>query len=477
MVTPEQRKKIAASILDFEARRDQGRLQVYMLPDGDGGGTFEVAGINERYHPEEARLLAELINEGRFPEAEEAALEFIATFTDTVSSWSGCAAVESYLRDCAFNRGLRGAGRILQRALEVKDDGVVGPVTRAALSEKETAPLPLLKSLRVAREQYERDVVRRDESSKFWNGLVNRWNKAMAFAMSFLPSDDAEAAASVASAFPPPEPEVPPGTAPVVLRALRLGSEGEFVRAWQSFLCGSGFAPGEADGIFGDKTFAATVAFQQKNGLAADGVAGRQTLLKAVDQSFELLEEPAADTSGSNFPLRPNFPPLKGLAGRQAVFGAFSYVSEPTPGNPEAVRILGDWEAKTIVDVEIPQLRAALGPGAPRTMRFHRLAAAQLQGVWADWEKNGLLDRILSYEGSFNARFIRHSQTTLSNHAFGTAFDLNAGSNPIGARPPLAGQKGSLRELVSLANAWGFYWGGHFQSRLDGMHFEVAFLK
>jgi len=30
---------------------------------------------------------------------------------------------------------------------------------------------------------------------------------------------------------------------------------------------------------------------------------------------------------------------------------------------------------------------------------------------------------------------------------------------------------------VPLANKWGFYWGGHFGGRLDGMHFEVAVLR
>jgi hypothetical protein len=110
-------------------------------------------------------------------------------------------------------------------------------------------------------------------------------------------------------------------------------------------------------------------------------------------------------------------------------------------------------------------------------MRFHKLAAAQLTGLWTDWDNAGLLNRILTFDGAFVARFIRGSTTTLSNHAFGTAFDINAAENPLGARPALVGQRGSTRELVSIANKWGFYWGGHFGSRPDGMHFEIAFLK
>lgn len=478
MVTQQQRREIAISILTFEARRDnQSHLRVYRLPTGDGGGTFEVAGINERYHREEARHLAGLIEQARFAEAEEAAIEFIATFTDAVGSWSASPAVESYLRDCAFNRGCHGAGRILQRALGVNDDGVVGPVTRKVLATRENNPVELLAALRSARERYERDVVERDEDNPLWAGLVNRWNKALRFAMGLLGPGESGGAVAALAALAAPETHGAQCLSSVIVRALRHGSEGDLVRAWQSFLAGRGYAPGETDGLFGEKTLAATKAFQRANGLVDDGIAGRQTLLKAMEQRFELLEEPATDNTGSNFPPRPDFRELKGLAARQALFGAFDHLPDPLQGNQEHIRILGAWEADNLVDVDIPQLRIALGDKVPRTIRFHRLAARQLQGLWSDWEKTGLLDRILAYDGAFNPRFIRNSRTTLSNHAFGSAFDINARHNPIGERPALVGQQGSVRELVPLANEWGFYWGGHFPTRLDGMHFEIAVLK
>ena len=68
---------------------------------------------------------------------------------------------------------------------------------------------------------------------------------------------------------------------------------------------------------------------------------------------------------------------------------------------------------------------------------------------------------------------MRGSRTTLSNYAWGTAFDINVPWNARGTVPALCGEKGSVRELVAIANEHGFYWGGHF-SRRDGMHFEVA---
>lgn len=265
--------------------------------------------------------------------------------------------------------------------------------------------------------------------------------------------------------------------ASVVIRALRIGSAGNLVHAWQSYLLGQGFDPGGLDGIFGEKTAAATRAFQKKHGLVVDGIAGRQTLLTAMQHGFELIEEPDEGTTGSNFPPRPNFPPLVGTVARQALFGAFDFVPEPRPDNRENIRILGSWTRDNIVMVPIPQLRAALGPGAPSGMQFHRHAAEQLKALWADWEEAGLLDRVLSFAGSFVPRFIRGSTTVLSTHAFGCAFDINAPENALGARPALVGERGCVRELVPFANRRGFYWGGHFGTRPDGMHFEVAFLQ
>ena len=521
---------MAKSIIDFEARRDaKGHLQVYKLPKEDGGGTYEVAGINDRYHPHEAAHLAALVKAGRYDEAESEAQEIVATYTDFVQRWTEVAPVKSYLRDTGFNRGPRGAARILQRAIGVHDSGTLSASDIATVAE--TEPASLLAALRQAREGYERDVAHRNPiSSKFWKGLVNRWNKALAFAQTFLqaaepleadeaeadeaeaevaeldetfsaseaavadavantsPASDAEPMMAPMPAFSPiaaptpafspmADPALSPPQAAVVMPALRQGMRGDMVRAWQSFLTGQHLDPGGQDGVFGDKTVAATKAFQGRHNLPADGVAGRQTLLKAMALGFELIEEPAPDTSGSNFPPRPDFPPLAGTAARQALFGRFAFVAAPIPGNRENIRILGSWAQDNIVRVEIPQLRKQLGPGAPSAMRFHKLAAAQLKGLWADWDSADLLNRVIAYDGAFVARFIRGSTTTLSNHAFGTAFDINAAQNPLGARPALVGQRGSTRELVSIANKWGFYWGGHFGTRPDGMHFEIAFLK
>src|SRR5215510_4542004 len=109
MTTSEQRKRMAEAIVNFEARRDARRhLVVYDLPSGDGGGKYEVAGINERYHKEAADALAALIRQGRFEEAENLADDFVGQYTDCVTTWTAVPAIEFYLRDSVFNRGPSG---------------------------------------------------------------------------------------------------------------------------------------------------------------------------------------------------------------------------------------------------------------------------------------------------------------------------------------------------------------------------------
>ena len=145
----------------------------------------------------------------------------------------------------------------------------------------------------------------------------------------------------------------------------------------------------------------------------------------------------------------------------------------PTPENPEGIRILDQWVTENIRSFDIPELRYVLGANGGH-VPFHRLVGARVQALFASFTAAGLADRVLAFGGSFAPRFIRGSRTVLSAHAHGSAFDINVPWNPLGAVPALRGTKGSVRELVPLANQAGFYWGGHFTTRRDGMHFEIA---
>jgi hypothetical protein len=63
-----------------------------------------------------------------------------------------------------------------------------------------------------------------------------------------------------------------------------------------------------------------------------------------------------------------------------------------------------------------------------------RKPTRQLEALWAAWEKAGLLRLVRSYDGGFYPRYKRlqaHIPANLSNHSWGTAFDINAQWNPI----------------------------------------------
>lgn len=254
-----------------------------------------------------------------------------------------------------------------------------------------------------------------------------------------------------------------------MLKPIKLGSIGPIVDQWQTFLRGQGFLV-EASGIFDPATDAATRAFQKRHQLDIDGKVGNQTFGFAGTLGFELVDQTEVDTA---YPPLPDFPPLVSDAARQAIFGPLEFVAAPTADNPEAIRITNGWEGTHLVRVTLPQLVGIAGANPSGRVFFHKKGAAQLQGLWAAWQERGLLHRVLDYGGAFNPRFVRGSSTQLSNHAFGTAFDINVPMNRLGTEPAPPAVKGCVYELVPLAHQFGFFWGGHF-SRRDGMHFELA---
>lgn len=260
------------------------------------------------------------------------------------------------------------------------------------------------------------------------------------------------------------------------MRVLRLNDSGADVKRWQFFLRGQGFDPGPADGKFGPPTREASISFQLRHGLVGDGLVGNRTIGQAMLLGFEVATDSSVAVSSPSFPPPPDFPPLVGLRARQKAFGKFRFAHEPIPGNPEHIRVLDNWAADNIGVARLPISRLRGGPASGK-VQFYRKAIPQLEAMWAEWEENKLLKCLLTWDGSYVPRFIRGSTKTLSNHAFGTAFDVNAERNPLGAQPALMGKKGCVRELVSIANKHGFYWGGHFKKRPDGMHFEVAILQ
>lgn len=158
---------------------------------------------------------------------------------------------------------------------------------------------------------------------------------------------------------------------------------------------------------------------------------------------------------------------------RARVLGRIEYVR--TSG--DNIRIVNAWKAENLTQVYIPQLATLPRAGGGRLL-FHRIAAGQLARLFVAIEHAGLMGHILTWDGGWVPRTIRSAPGVLSNHAYGTAFDLNARWNPFYGRAAPVGSRGSLIELVRLANEHGFWWGGHWnyngRGACDAMHFEWA---
>lgn len=90
---------------------------------------------------------------------------------------------------------------------------------------------------------------------------------------------------------------------------LKLNSSGKAVERLQKKLQAAGFSPGATDGDFGPGTQAAVMAFQQSEGLLADGVAGPRTLaalgLTKDDSLPSVLDQVTPRLVSGMFPQTP----------------------------------------------------------------------------------------------------------------------------------------------------------------------------
>jgi len=132
----------ALKTVDFEARKDKlGNPEVYRLPRGDMGGSFEVAGINDRYHPEAFKRIASLPPEARAGAAAQYIKEYTAPLVSKLPQ-----PIQPFAQDLAFNRGMGGATKYIQQGLNelgvrVAVDGKLGPQTLKAINSVQPASL------------------------------------------------------------------------------------------------------------------------------------------------------------------------------------------------------------------------------------------------------------------------------------------------------------------------------------------------
>jgi len=136
----------------------------------------------------------------------------------------------------------------------------------------------------------------------------------------------------------------------------------------------------------------------------------------------------------------------------QAV-GVFRY----TPIGGGRVQPDPAWVSEHIVTETLPLLGK---------LTCNKFMMPQLRDAMLEIAASGLGPEIKYHVGCYYPRFIAGS-TTLSNHSFGLAIDINS----------LENQRGTVGEMhpvvVQIMKKWGFAWGGDW-SYTDPMHFELA---
>jgi len=160
--------------VDWEARKDaQGYPAVYKLPSGDMGGNYEVAGINDRYHPKAFQVISSLPAQERAKAAAEYIQGYTAPLVEKLPQ-----ALQPFTQDLAFNRGLGGATKYIQQGLnalgqKVAVDGAIGPKTLSAIGS--VSPRDLMAAASQAQLSDEKARAAADpRRRKFIAGLENR---------------------------------------------------------------------------------------------------------------------------------------------------------------------------------------------------------------------------------------------------------------------------------------------------------------
>jgi lysozyme family protein len=149
------------------------------LPSGDQGGSYEVAGINDRYHPEAFKRISALPPQERAKAAAEYIQGYTAPLVEKLPQ-----AIQPFTQDLAFNRGLGGATKYIQQGLNalgqnVAVDGGMGPKTLQAINQVEPRSLMREASKAQLDDEYRR-ASENPERKKFIGGLENRIRNRLA---------------------------------------------------------------------------------------------------------------------------------------------------------------------------------------------------------------------------------------------------------------------------------------------------------
>lgn len=123
-----------------------------------------------------------------------------------------------------------------------------------------------------------------------------------------------------------------------------------------------------------------------------------------------------------------------------------------------------------------PQLHSWKVPGTTTRLRLRNGSAGFLLVHLALWFDQRIedVDGIRLDDWGYAFRPVRGYTATLSNHASGTAMDLNATRHPLGREDtfPRADEV-LIRRRVNRFFGGAIRWGGQYGGRKDEMHFEI----
>ena len=118
-------------------------------------------------------------------------------------------------------------------------------------------------------------------------------------------------------------------------------------------------------------------------------------------------------------------------------------------------------------------IKPFLVKGTKIKLRANKVAGQLLAAFAAEFnEKVEAIDGKSLDDWGYCYRDIRGTTANLSNHASGSAIDLNSAKHPLGKDKTFTKeQEKTIQELIKKYN---LAWGGNYKKRKDEMHFEIA---
>ena len=102
----------------------------------------------------------------------------------------------------------------------------------------------------------------------------------------------------------------------------------------------------------------------------------------------------------------------------------------------------------------------------PKKIYCNRDLIKPLANALENLVKRGYVSELKTWDGCFNIRKKR-GLNSMSLHAWGLAFDINAAWNQLGKEPTFS--EGFIKCITDAGFDWGGYW-----KRKDGMHFQLS---